>query len=141
MKIYLLKSNNHLKIIEILYAFNSVFFIKSCIKLLDSDQLACYLAESKQLYIAHVKPGNSKLEFEEIKLTELKPFDLSLVWSTKDTFLLKSIGNDASSNLYLFSKQGLIKTYENVNSFNLVINEGNLLLIYAKYLSANVSFF
>ena len=114
---------------------------KSCVKSLDTDQLACFSSETKRIYVSQVKPGNSKLEFEELKFDELVSLsDFEIVCSTKDTFLLKtSTGAFVGlSNLYLFNRQSLIKKYENLNSFNLVVKDAAQLLIYAKYLGASV---
>jgi hypothetical protein len=111
------------------------------VKSLDTDQLACFSPETKRIYVSQVKPGNSKLEFEELKFDELVSLSgFEIVCSTKDTFLLKtSTGASVGlSNLYLFNKQSLIKKYENLNSFNLVVKDAALLLIYAKYLGASV---
>lgn len=114
-------------------------------KSFDIVQLVCYSSETKRIYISQVKPGNNKLEFEEVKLDELTSLaislDFELVWSTKETFLLKSSPTSVELlNLYLFNKQGLIKKYENLNLFNLIVKDANQLMIYAKYLGASVIF-
>jgi len=103
----------------------------------------CYSTEEKRIYVAQVRPGNNKLEFEEVKLDDLASLavslQLELIWSTKETFLFKSSASTAGlSNLYLFNRQSLIKKYENLNSFNLIVKDSNQLLIYAKYLGASV---
>jgi hypothetical protein len=103
------------------------FSFKNCAKSLHSNDLACYLTASKKMYVSQVK---SKLEFEEIKLTGIDAIDATLIWSTKDTFLLK-VGN----HLYLFNKQGsIINKYESPLAYTFLVKDSNELLVYAKYL-------
>ena len=110
----------------------------------DSNHFACFSKENKNLYVSQVKTGNNKMDFEELKLADLtalaSTLDLTLVWSTKEIHLLKSSTETSSNkmNLYLFSKLGLLKKIENVDSLSFLVKDQNQFLVYAKYLGTSV---